>query len=529
MSYEPDKPKTTKCALYTRVSDPQQVKKGHGLKSQEAICREYAAYRGYEVDAVFAENLTGRLADRPVMNELLEYLQKHRHEGRIVIVDDVSRFARGHRAHWPLRDEIFEAGGFLESPVAKFGNTADENLVEGMLVTMAQHQREKGAEQTKSRMRGRVINGYWPFYVCRGYRHEHRRGEGKVLVRDEPAASILQEALEGFASGRFQTQAEVGRFLSRFPQFGRMTNQTVQNMLTKPLYAGYVGKAEWGIPLRQGQHEGLISIETFDKIQKRLNVGHKVATRRDINDDFPLRGAVDCDECGRPLTACWSTSKTGDKHGYYQCFSRDCARKRKSIRKNQIEGDFVDLLDHVVPRQQLGDLLMAMLKDIWEQRSSQALAFATDCRREAAKLEKQIEGLLDRIVDAGSDAVIRAYEKRISKMEREALVLREKAENAGRPKKSFEELFELAIRFLGNPRKLWETGDLNQRRLALKLTFGERLRYCLKSGFRTPKTAFPFKLLEGLSASFKEMAEGVTVSVKVGGGRKRSKRINKSS
>ena len=34
---------------------------------------------------------------------------------------------------------------------------------ENILVSVAQHNRQKNAEQTKNRMRGRVLNGYWPF------------------------------------------------------------------------------------------------------------------------------------------------------------------------------------------------------------------------------------------------------------------------------------------------------------------------------------------------------------------------------
>lgn len=264
------KPQISKAIIYCRVSDEEQVKKGHGLQSQEAVCREFARYRGFEIEKVFHENLSGKSADRPVMKELITYLRRYRRDGgRIVIVDDLSRFARGHRAHWPLRDEIREAGGVLQSPNIQFGDDADSALVEGMLVTMAQHQREKNAEQTKSRMRGRVMNGYWPFFTPRGYKHVHKTGEGKVLVRDEPDASIIQEALEGFASGRFHNRAETRRFLQQHPNFSDVNNTITNLFLTRPIYAGYVGKEQWGIPLRKGQHEGLVSFETFVKIQER--------------------------------------------------------------------------------------------------------------------------------------------------------------------------------------------------------------------------------------------------------------------
>ena len=505
-----------KAIIYCRVSDPEQVKKGHGLHSQEAVCREYARYRGLEVEAVFHENLTGKLADRPIINDILKYLRERRKDGgRIVIIDDLNRFARGHRAHWPLKDELKAAGGVLESPKFKFGEDADSALVEGMLVTTAQYQREKGAEQTKSRMRGRVMNGYWPFYTPRGYRHLHKRGEGKVLVREEPEASIIQEALEGFASGRFQTKAEVCRFLSIHPEFSRMTNQNVQHILTRPIYAGYVGKTEWDIPLRKGKHEGLISIETFDRIQNRLMESPKAPARKDIRLDFPLRGMLACSECGKPLTSCWSTSKTGAKHAYYMCFAKPCTRRGKSIKRDAIENAFVSLLDRITPSQILTDMAHAMFKDIWAQRIEQAQSIATRCGREAKKIEKQIETVMDKLVECASGAVIERFTKRIERLERQALVLRVKADEVVVPQRSFDELFELAVAFLSSPSKLWASGRMDYQNLVLRLTFSDRLEYCPESGFRTPKTTYPFKLLEGLSAGIKEMAEGVRFELTV--------------
>ena len=57
------------------------------------------------------------------------------------------------------------------------------------------------------------------FYSPIGYKYERVSGHGKLLVRDEPTASIVQQALSGFASGRFETVAEVKRFLEQFPEY----------------------------------------------------------------------------------------------------------------------------------------------------------------------------------------------------------------------------------------------------------------------------------------------------------------------
>ncbi len=42
----------------------------------------------------------------------------------------------------------------------------------------------------------RALNGNWVFPAPVNYEYSHQRGHGKILVRKEPIANILQEALE---------------------------------------------------------------------------------------------------------------------------------------------------------------------------------------------------------------------------------------------------------------------------------------------------------------------------------------------
>jgi hypothetical protein len=140
-----------------------------------------------------------------------------------------------------LRTDISGAGGVLQSPSIEFGEDSDSILVENMLASVSQHQRQKNAEQTVNRMRARVLNGYCVLArPPRGYRYERHSGHGKIIVRDEPIASILQEALEGYANGRFETQVEVKRFLegqARYPKDlpnGQIRNQRIHDILTHP-------------------------------------------------------------------------------------------------------------------------------------------------------------------------------------------------------------------------------------------------------------------------------------------------------
>ena len=330
-------------------------------------------------------------------------------------------------------------------------------------------------------------------------------------MRDEPNASILQEALEGYASGRFETQVEVKRFLESQPHYpkdlpnGEIRNQRVYELLTRIVYAGYVEVPNWGVSVREGKHEGLISLETFEKIQKRLQSTAKAPARKDISADFPLRGFVLCNDCGKPLTACWSKGKS-QKYPYYLCPTKGCESYRKSIKRDDLEGEFEDLLSRLEPSEGLFKLIKTMFRDAWDMRLTQASENAALLRASIRKLEKDIDQLLDRIVETSSANVVAAYERKISKLEREKALAEEKLASSGKPRHTFEESFEHALRFLSSPWNIWKSADLLGRKTVLRLAFLSPLPYCRKEGLRTPNLAFPFKALSQICSGKCEMA-----------------------
>src|SRR4051812_21288078 len=95
----------TKALVYCRVSSERQKTEGHGLDSQEHRCREYAKAQGYEVEEVFRDSFTGggEFSQRPLMMEMITYIDDRPHRKYVVIFDDIARLARDVKAHINLR------------------------------------------------------------------------------------------------------------------------------------------------------------------------------------------------------------------------------------------------------------------------------------------------------------------------------------------------------------------------------------------------------------------------------------------
>jgi len=508
--------------IYARVSDVTQTIGADGLRSQEAICREYARHRGYRILHVFSEDVSGKEATRTEFERMLRFVKAQRGSTTAIIIDDISRLARDVETHWQLRRRVMSAGGELISPSFAFEENADGRLIENVLAGAAQHQREKNGEQTRKRMRGRLMNGYWVFHAPLGYRYTKHEFHGKILVPDEPVASTIKAALNGFASGRFGSQSDVKRFFEADPHFpkctpkGEVRFRKVADILSRKLYAGLVDQPSWSIPPVTGKHEALISVETYRKIQDKIAKGANVAARKDIATDFPLRGYVSCVSCGRAMTACWSHGRS-KQYPYYWCNNKTCDLHRKSHSAIKMHAEFEDLLQTVQPTQNLIGLAHELFKSIWDARSDQAKETKRALAKELKALEAKMEGLLDRLIEAGSPTIAAAFEKRIAKLEEEKLLLQEKLANCGQTRAPFADMFEHACAFLQSPIKLWNSNRLEDKRAVLKLVFGGKIAYAKDKGFRTAETTLPFKVLGGFLSDQKSMVppHGVPIILNV--------------
>lgn len=301
-----------KALLYCRVSSAEQAINGHGLESQESRCRAYAEARGYDVVAVFPDTISGGgdYMARPGMVSMLAFIDAQPDERFTVIFDDLKRASRDTRAFLDLRDAFRSRNTRVESPNFKFEETPEGEFIETIIAAQGQLERKQNRRQVQQKMTARMMAGYWVFHAPIGYRYEKVSPHGKLLVRNEPLASIVEEALNGFASGRFASQGEVKRFLESQPAFpndgGYVHPQRVTELLTRVTYAGHIDYPAWGVTLRKAQHEGLITLETYQKIQDIREGRIRIASRKDIHRDFVLRGAVACAECGVPYKSCWS-------------------------------------------------------------------------------------------------------------------------------------------------------------------------------------------------------------------------------
>ena len=488
-----------KAVIYCRVSSIKQSTEGHGLDSQEHRCREYAKQKDYEVVKVFRDSFTGGgdFMNRPAMASLLGYLDKELATDFIVIFDDLKRLARDTVFHLKLRREFDARNAKVECLNFTFENTAEGNFIETILAAQGELERKQNQRQVIQKMKARLEKGYWTFVAPVGYKMVKHPLHGQILVRVEPEASIVKEALEGFAFGRFENQVEVQNFLQskRFRNLKQVSLDSVKKMLTRVVFAGYVEYKEWGVSRRVGQHEPIINLETFEKIQDKLNGKIKVLSRKDNTKEFPLRGFVLCVECIKPMTASWTTGRNG-KHPYYHCKTKGCLLNGKTAKRKDVEDRFEVILRSIKPKEKTLALTKEILLDVWSKRMAEVDNLKKNHERGLDEVRAKIRNFLDRLSKTENENLVKTYEKEIEKLSNEERVLENQVKVVRGTKPEFGTALDVVFDFLKNPYLYWKRDDLKSKHLVLKLVFDDRIIYDRENGFGTANLSLPLRVFE---------------------------------
>ena len=251
---------------------------------------------------------------------------------------------------------------------------------------------------------------------------------------------------------------------------------------------------------RKGHHEALISSAVYENIQKRLSRPLATArVRKDITDDFPVRGLVNC-ICRKHMTA--ARSKGRPKHyAYYFCTNRECELYKKSIPAKLVESGFINLLKKTHLKDEISKVVDVIFERVWKEETKSIEQRENLFIQRARELNEKIEGLTDLARKAKSDKMRDVYEKQI---ERTALELeREQGKSTGGMDLfvPYRTALNKATLLLKKPYKAWNKMGLEEQHELFFFVFDEKLEYDKKSGYRTADIPTAVRLFEDFVVS----------------------------
>jgi site-specific DNA recombinase len=487
--------------VYARVSSKKQEIEGTGLQSQEGRCIDDLNSIAVPYRRTFPDSYTGGgdFMNRPAMREMLSYIDKNAHKKYVVVFDDLKRFARDVEFHLKLRATFRAYDVELRCLNYKFDESAEGRFVETILAAGNELERHQNKRQVVQKMKARLEAGYWSFGTKKGYRMQKDAMHGKISVPNGIEAKLLTEALEGFSTGIFVRPIDACQFLVENKFWKQSAQKYVSafiKMLKDPFYAGYIEYPDWEVARRLGHHQSIISIQTFECNQQRLEGKRSIKrVRKDVSDDFPLRGLLNCGECEKHLTAAW-TKGNGGAYGFYFCQNKKCVSFRKSINKDDIEKKFKKLLLENILKIETENLLAAVFDKAWEEEQTNFEVSEKEKLQRRKILEERIARLTEFVINAKSDTLRDTYERQI---EREASKLEEievgtlEEIDLSIP---YQTALEKSSTMLKSPYKVWTVVDTAEKQKLFFFIFEEKLSYSKIGGYQTDKVPTAIKLFE---------------------------------
>jgi site-specific DNA recombinase len=488
--------------VYCRVSSDKQEKEGHGLDSQEKRCRDYAASKSYVVEEgdVFRDTASGGGAytTRPGQVGLISRIDKYPHRNYVVLVDDISRLARDVSAHFALRKELRDREVEIESPNFNFENTPEGELIEGVMASVSQHQRKHNARQVIQKQKARLEAGYWAFVAKKGYTMAKDPLHGKLSVPNEDSEAI-KTALESFANGTFVRKIDACKYLVEKGIWkGKRPEKYIDQftaMLKDSFYPGWIEYAEWEVARRPGFHKPLISNDTYELNQKRLSgKGLTNRIRLDITPDFPLRGLIACDHCdGGHITGYWSKKH---KYQYYGCQNKLCPRYMKTIRKENVEKQFIKLLKQNRLKDEVGKLVAAVFDEVWDEEVNNLKKQQEAIQRETRALREKADGITAMALNAKSEQARRLYEAQVEKIASDIEMVSSEYSQELDLSVPYRTALEKSVGLLKNPYAVWHSLEAIEQHRLFFFIFEAKLPYHQTEGYRTDKAPCSMRLFE---------------------------------
>lgn len=275
-------------ALYIRVSTDKQREEGYSVEIQTERLKAYAIakFKGKQTKLYVDDGYTGATLDRPAMQELLKDIRDKKIENICVVKLD--RLSRSQKDTIYLIEDVFLPNGtnFISINESFDTSTPYGRAMVGILAVFAQLERENIFERTRGGMQKRVESGLWmgggrvPF----GYDYDKSKG---ILIPNKDANTV-QRIYDLYIKGySLQKIADL---------CGLKYEKLAHQIITRKTNTGFI---VYNGQEYKGQHEAIISIETFNKAMRLME--ERSTKYFTSSSGYLLTGLVYCGKCGAKM------------------------------------------------------------------------------------------------------------------------------------------------------------------------------------------------------------------------------------
>lgn len=312
------------CAIYTRKSTDERLDmEFNTLDAQREACEAYITSQKSEGWIVSKEKyddggFSGGSLERPALARLIDDIRAQK--VHIVVVYKIDRLTRS-LIDFSKLVEVFDAHGVTFVSITQSFNTTTSmgRLTLNVLLSFAQFEREVSGERIRDKIAASKARGMWMGGAPPvGYKIEHRQ-----LVVNKEEVKLARHIFDRYlALGNVRSlKAELDRQGIKSPKRKSLKAKSYGGSIFSrgALYAilknpAYIGKISHKGKIHEGLHEGIISLDIWERVQLKLKE-QTVERTKQIKRRFMLQGLV-YDAQGTLYGPVY-TSRHDRQYGYY--------------------------------------------------------------------------------------------------------------------------------------------------------------------------------------------------------------------
>lgn len=483
---------------YIRVSSEEQIK-NYSLANQEEYIRRAASERGYEIAKIFRdEGESAKTAERPGLIDALAYAREKKQKISALFIYRIDRLARNTIDYLGIRQLLSKSGIKIISTTEPTDDTPEGEFIETILAATARFDNALKAKRTLDGMKKRLEAG-WPHGKAPiGYLNSESLTGEKVVVKDLKRFDLVKKAWIEMETGLYT----INVMAKKLQEWGLITcrgktisEQKVSELFRNKFYVGVLTSKSWGE--FKGKHEPMISEKTFYKVQAILDGKSFTAVPKLRNNpDFPLRNFVICGNCNRPMTGSWTKGRS-KRYPYYHC-TRCKSPFSRSTPKEQLEQEFISLLESTAPKKEVLRLFQEIVKATWKERYKMSSEAQKRLQEALGELEIKREALIEKnLKGIYSDEL---FKEQLARIDEEIAIKKSLLSETEMEKIDVETLLNFTEHFLRDFPGVWISSNLEQKQRLQAAIFPEGVVWEYP-GFRTPKLSLCFQLLQEKRAS----------------------------
>lgn len=344
--------KISKVAIYLRKSRDENSDAEDVLWKHRTRLVEYAQQNDWQYDVYEEKIATGEtLTDRPVIQELLREIEKHKYDAILVVHPD--RLSRGGSRDFGLIMSVLKyANTYLLTPDRSYdlADTSDSMLlgIEGVIsnteLNLIKSRFKWGKIQGVKK--GKLTNGEPPFpYEKVRKIMEDEKGRVRIdfdIVVNEEKNKVYQRIKQMYLSGMGTERIafQLNRENIQSPGNKKWSSTTIQRLLIHEFHMGKItyGRYEWKKKpisgerevvkrdesewvVGYGNHQKLKTEEEHTAILEIMSRNRKIP-RRARHGVYPTSGLLTCKKCGRLMAYSRGRqeAKTGKIYDYTKCY-----------------------------------------------------------------------------------------------------------------------------------------------------------------------------------------------------------------